>query len=132
MATSQINFYMFNPGEAAIVQYLEIFQLHCIVQDVKKKKCALLLTSVTSQTYAGIQDIVAPKAVSRLTRNRIEDILRQFHVPRVMSTTKATPKRLHNISKNNTNRCRFDLFMDEAMRTQLVYGIILRKRLLST
>lgn len=38
MATSQTTFHVFNPDDDAIEQYLERFQLHCIVQDVKEEE----------------------------------------------------------------------------------------------
>lgn len=126
----------FNPDQADITTYIERIEQLFICNDVsEKKKVSLFLTLLGGEAYNVLKDLLSPQLPSQKTYTTLkETLINHYNLKRLIvaerykfysanqdssEDIKSYRTKLKNLSKY----CKFEGFLDEALRDKFVFGL---------
>ncbi|XP_011064377.1 PREDICTED: uncharacterized protein LOC105152048 isoform X2 [Acromyrmex echinatior] len=136
----------FNPDQADITTYIERIEQLFICNDVNEKKVPLFLTLLGGEAYNVLKDLLSPQLPSQKTYAALkETLINHYNLKRLViaerykfysanqdssEDIKSYQIKLKNLSKY----CKFEGFLDEALRDKFVFGLFseqIKQRLLT-
>ena len=121
--------------------YLDRFDFYLLSRGIntENKKCATLLTEIGRENYSRIESIVFPRKPKDLSYTELLDLLNDRFAPKTITVaerfkfhkTVQAPgqscKEYLDQLRAAAKYCKYDAFLEEALRDQLVFGAFSKK-----